>query len=329
MTGAAPALTLCICTFNGAERIGDVLRALGRQTDRGDRWEVLVVDNASTDRTATVAEAALAKHVPGRGRVAREPQPGLMHARHRATRDARGAVLAFLDDDNIPAPDYVDALLRAVAEHPRAGVWGGKVRAEWIGEPTALGRAIASFALAVCDRGDAPFAYAEVTGGPAGAGMVVRRALLERIFEESALAGRVTGRTGAALTGGEDTAIVIRAHQLGYEVRYEPSLVIAHRIPAARTEPAYLQRLYEGIGRGQAAMRPLFDAKARWRVPAALIALKEGGRWIKGAGLGPAAAVRAEFGPLAREVHALQQRQIYGRFCEGLKRAVFGVAHTK
>lgn len=324
MTEPAPMLTVCICTYNGAARIGAVLQALGQQTDRSARWDVVVVDNASTDRTTPATESALLAHLPGRGRVVREPRPGLMHARQRATREACGAVLAFLDDDNIPAPNYIDALLRVVADHPRAGVWGGKVHAEWIGEPTPVGRAIAAFALAVCDRGDVAFAYTDVTGGPAGAGMVVRRELMERIFEETEIAGRVTGRTGTALTGGEDTAIVIRAHQLGYEVRYEPSLVIAHRIPAARTEAAYLLRLYEGIGRGQAAMRPLFDPKARVRVLAALIALKEGARWIAGFGLGPSAAVRAEFGSLAREVQNLHQRQVYGRFSEGLKRAIFG-----
>lgn len=318
-TNESVGVSVCICTFNGADRIALVLEALGKQSNRTARWDVLVVDNASTDATAAVVAEAIAKHLPGRGRCVREEQPGLMHARRAATHEARGEFLAFLDDDNIPTPDYLERLLELLPLYPNAGVLGGRVWPEWVGAPTPLGRAVAFFALAACDRGDRPFAYSEVTGGPAGAGMVVRRVLMKTIFEEASIAATVTGRTGTALTGGEDTAIVIRAHQLGYEVRYEPSLVIAHRIPASRTSREYLLRLYEGIGRGQAAMRPLFDAKARNPILRALIAIKEGLRWLKGGLLGPSVALKKEYGDLARDVHALQQRQVFGRFREGLR----------
>lgn len=315
----APLISVCICTFNGAERIESVLAALGRQTDRTDAWDVIVVDNASRDRTADVARAAIDAHLAGRGRLVAEAQPGLMHARTRATTEAHGEVIAFLDDDNIAAPDYIETLAAIVRSHPRAGVIGGKVAPDWIGAPDPLGVAVANFALAMCDRGETPFAYQDVTGGPAGAGMVVRRDLLLKIFAEADLAHRVTGRTGTALTGGEDTAIVIRAHQLGYEVRYEPALLVHHRIPAERTRKEYLLRLYEGIGRGQANMRPLFDPKARSLVLRRLIALKEGLRCIAMRVRGPSAALRAEFGPLAPDVHDLQIRQTYGRFDQGLR----------
>lgn len=318
---AAPLATVCICTYNGAERIGLVLAALGTQTDRSDRWDVVVVDNASRDDTSAVVRQALAEHLPARGRLVREERPGLMHARRRATDVARGSVLVFLDDDNLPAPDYLATLLDLWPRHPRAGVMGGRVLPEWVGTPTMLGVAVADFALALCDRGDEPFAYRDVTGGPAGAGMIVKRELLLRIFTESDVASRVTGRTAAGVGGGEDTAIVIRAHQLGYEVRYEPALRVWHRLPADRTEPAYLLRLYEGIGRGQAAMRYLYDPKMRSPALALLIAAKEGLRWACAFVRGPAPALRRTFGDLAPEVHRLQRRQAYGRFLGGLRAA--------
>ena len=100
-----PSISVCICTCNGAERVGLVLEALAAQTDRSAGWEVLVVDNASRDDTGAVVQAAFAAHLPGRGRLVREERPGLMHARRRATDEARGATIVFLDDDNIPAPD--------------------------------------------------------------------------------------------------------------------------------------------------------------------------------------------------------------------------------
>jgi glycosyltransferase involved in cell wall biosynthesis len=315
-------LSVCICTFNGAGRIGAVLAALGAQTSTSSDWEVLVIDNASTDGTAAVVEIEFQQRLPGRGRLVREEQPGLMHARKRATREALGSVLLFVDDDNLPAPDYVERALEVMARCPQAGVVGGRVEPEWLGQPTPLGLAVANFALALCDRGDQPFAYEEVTGGPAGAGMIVRRALLQKIFDEVALAERVTGRSGSSLMSGEDTAIVIRAHQLGYECRYEPTLHMKHRIPAARTARDYLLRLYEGIGRGQASLRPLFDAKARRAPLALLIALKDGGRWLVGQLSGPSTTVRTDYGALAQDVHLLHQRQVYGRFRQGLREAL-------
>jgi hypothetical protein len=73
-------------------------------------------------------------------------------------------------------------------------------------------------------------------------------------------------------------------------------------------------KLYEGIGRGQANIRPLFDAKARNPILANLIALKDAARWARACICGPSKATRAEFGALAKEAHCLQRRQIYGRF---------------
>lgn len=314
-----PVLTVGICTYNGAERIGWVLEALGQQSRRANDWDVVVVDNASTDDTAAVVDNAMQLHLPGRGRRVLESQPGVMFARRRATLEARGELIAYLDDDNIPAPDYVENAIAVMRHYPETGIAGGKVLAQWLGAPTPLGEAAASFALAIRDRGDVAFAYPEITGGPDTAGMVARTALLRAIFSDAELAHKITGRKGKSLVSGEDTAIVIRAHQLGYDCRYEPQLVIYHRLPASRSSLDYLLRLYEGIGRGQASMRPLLDARARNPALALLIALKDGGRWCWGALRGTPPALRRERGSLADDFHRLHQAQVWGRFAQGLR----------
>lgn len=319
MDSAAPIeldVSVCICTYNGAARIGEVLDALAAQTDTSPLWEVVVIDNASTDDTEAAVRAGFSRGIGARGRLVREPQPGQMFARRTAARMARGALIAFLDDDNVPAPDYIEHVRALLPRHPRLGIAGGRVRASWIGEPTPIGRAVASFALAICDRGEQPFAYREVVEGPAGAGLVIRTTLLRDILTEPEFAGRVAGRVGGGFVGGDDIALVIRAHQLGYEVWYEPSLRIDHRIPASRTEMSYLLKLFEGIGRGQANIRPLFDAKARSPLLARLIALKDALRWVRASLLGPSRADRAAYGPLAPQAHRLHRRQLYGRFCQ-------------
>ena len=116
--------TVSICTYNGAARIGDVLAALARQTLDRNEWELLVIDNASTDGTAEVCSSLFEKFAQLHGRVVREEQPGLSFARASAARAALGEIICFLDDDNIPEPDFVAAARQAFAERPRAGVIG-------------------------------------------------------------------------------------------------------------------------------------------------------------------------------------------------------------
>ena len=310
--------SVAICTHNGAERLEAVLAALSLQTFDASEWEVLVIDNASTDETVQTAMAMFQRLFAGRGRVVNEPQLGLSYARARAAREAGGEIICFLDDDNIPAPEFVEAAVLAFVQHPKAGVLGGKVLPRWETLPTPLSEAVASFALAICDEGEIARQNNVGGGGVVGAGMCVRREVLRRIYESGTIASRVTGRTGKNLMGGEDLVISIKAKQLGWEIWYVPTLHIEHVIPARRMEKEYLLRLFEGIGRGQAAIRPMFDWKAR--TPAAwLIGFKDLGRWVIGCCRGPSSKLRGQCPLIASEVHCLQQRQVWGRALQAMR----------
>jgi glycosyltransferase involved in cell wall biosynthesis len=305
--------SVCICTYNGAGRIGDVLMALARQTATIGQWEVLVIDNASTDNTGTVSSEIIRDKLGGRGRVVRELQPGLSHARARAAREAGGDIICFLDDDNIPAPDFVAAAIQAFAGRPQAGVIGGKVIPVWTAKPTALALAVQNFALAICDLGDSPKIIDPVGGGIVGAGLCARRNVLLDVFASSALARSVTDRKGSSLISGGDLAISVIARQQGWETWYVPALRIEHLLPASRMEKEkYLVRLYEGIGRGQAATRKMYDWKARsplsW-----LIGLKDFGRWLIGNWRGPSAGLRQRHPDIADDLHDLNQSLTLGR----------------
>jgi glycosyltransferase involved in cell wall biosynthesis len=309
--------TVAICTYNGRDRIADVLTALGRQTSIDLNWEVLVVDNASTDGTAEVANRFIIDSLNGCGRVVREDQPGLSFARACAAKEARGEIICFLDDDNIPAPDFVSAVIEAFEKRSKAGVIGGKVLARWETEPTPLALAVAPFALAICDLGDTAHRIDGLGGGIVGAGLCVRTELLREIFDSSTLAATVTDRKGTSLISGGDLAISIVARQAGWETWYDPALVIEHVIPESRMREEYLLRLYDGIGRGQAAVRRCYDWKARTPL-AWLIGIKDLLRWARGQISRPAGA--SVEGPIdvAASLHALSQRQICGRALKSL-----------
>lgn len=310
--------SVCICTYNGAGRIRKVLGALAQQTMAKAWWEVIVIDNASKDATGAVAERCLAELLHGAGRVVQEPRPGLAFARARAGQEARGEILCFLDDDNIPAPSWLANAVEAFGSRPSAGAIGGKVFPVWDARPTPLVLAVQDFALAICDRGDAPFRY-QAGLGPVGAGLCIRTAALREIYGARNRAEAVVGRCGAGFGGGEDLAIALLTWRMGLECWYDPSLVIQHILPASRMQKEYLLRLYEGIGRGQAAVRRLWDWKARTPLLGTLIGCKDLVRWSKGQVLGPPAALWSSHPELARDLHQLQQRLVWGRAVQGFR----------
>jgi glycosyltransferase involved in cell wall biosynthesis len=301
-------VSVCICTYNGATRIGMVIDALATQTQPAETWEVLVINNASTDNTAEVAEDWLRKTVKCAWRVVHEPNAGLLPARRRAAMEARGEIVCFLDDDNIPSPTWVEMVVQAFAARPKAGVIGGKVKPRWEVPPTSLAEAVAPFALAICDRGELPQILTHEWGGVAGAGLCVRCELLRGIFSRNGVQRALGDRKGESTESGGDMAISIIARQMGWECWFDPTLLIEHCLPASRMRKDYLMRLYEGMGHGQASIRRLYDWKAR--TPLAWgIAAKDAFRWLKGR----LAVHRGHPSKLAEDFHDLNLCLMRGR----------------
>ena len=305
------AASVCICTYNGAGRIGDVLEALEAQTLPKELWEVVVIDNASTDRTGAVARRFFQESPFFHGRVLREEVPGQSSARRRAALESKGEILCFLDDDNIPAPDFVAAAVQAFAARPSVGALGGKVVPVWAKPPTPLALAVQGFVLAICDRGDQAFAY-EAKLGPVGAGLCIRAELLRRIYREEEAVAAVPGRKGNDCGGADDLAIAILVWRMGFERRYEPSLSVSHLLPESRMHKDYLLRLYAATGRGQAAVRRIFDWKAR--TPLALvIALKDSLRLLRRSLGPPGDPTGTESEELLKDLNDLEKCLLFAR----------------
>ena len=311
-------VSVCICTYNGRGRIVPVIEALAQQSEPTDSWEVLVIDNGSTDGTGEFASALCAQLLKPANRVVREDKPGLSFARARAGREAAGDIICFLDDDNVPSPGFVSAVISAFHSHPRAGCMGGKIVPRWEEEPTPLVKAVASDALAICDHGDAPFCYTGITQGPVGAGMCLRRDLLLSFFEKLDTAA-ISDRRGDSLASGGDTALVVHVHQSGYEVRYEPALHIEHLMPASRMEKQYLLRLYAAFGRSAVAVRRFYDWKARDPVIGRLMATVDLMKWLGRCALGPHRETRRRHPLIASELHELRQKFILSKALAGFK----------
>ena len=250
-------LTVVICTYNGAARLPHVLEPLRSQVspERFD-WELLVIDNNSSDCTAAVV-AQYQDNWPSSVplRYAFEAEQGLAFARRRAIKTARGELLGFLDDDNLPAEDWVRSVWLFGQAHPEAGAYGSRVISQLHTPPPTNFHRIAS-CLAIIDRGEEAFPYSAKRGVlPAGAGMVIRAAAWRQCVPAvPALAG-VRGNSLSAK--GEDVETLSYIRKAGYPIWYNPQMVIWHDVPEERLSRDYLFRLFRGIGLSRYPLRML------------------------------------------------------------------------
>lgn len=173
-------LSVAICTYNGAMRLPAVLDQLRKQVGTEKiQWEVLVVDNNSSDRTAEVTSNYI-KHwrKDCELRYVFEERQGVSYARSRAVEEAKSReLLAFLDDDNFPAENWVAEAYSFGQEHPQAGAYGGIIHARLDEPPPNYFERVKIF-FAIYNRGSVPFRYertAKPRRIPAGPGSVVRK----------------------------------------------------------------------------------------------------------------------------------------------------------
>jgi glycosyltransferase involved in cell wall biosynthesis len=243
-------IDVVICTYNRAANLDEALDALSAQRVSGISWSVLVVDNASTDRTADVVEAHRSRGLlPGLRRVT-ESEQGLTPARQRGVRETTAPWIAFVDDDNLLEPGWLDAIVQAIRSHPEAGGIGGRVVLDWEKPPPdsfrGLGGCFAEQELgkAGCEAGNL-----------VGAGMVVRRAALVECgwLQRPLLADRV----GKRLVSGGDVEIAQRIMGAGFPLWFTPDAVLRHRIPNSRSNWKYLLRVMYGLGGSEALVSAL------------------------------------------------------------------------
>lgn len=257
-------VTVAICTFNGANRIPHVLEQLKHQIGtEAIAWEILVIDNNSTDAMATVVQDYQQTQFPsGQLRYVFEPEQGLAIARQRAIAEAEGELIGFLDDDNVPAPAWVSSAYAFAQAHPQAGAYGSRIRGEFETPPPENFKRIAPL-LAIIDRGDQALLYEPRKKVlPPGAGLVVRKqAWLANVPERCFLQGRFR----EPYLPGEDLEALLYIQKGGWEIWYNPAMQVVHQIPSGRLQPDYLHELCRGVGLSRYHTRML--SVPPWQAP--------------------------------------------------------------
>lgn len=268
---ATPELTVVICTHNRARYLPACVQSLLDQSLPRDRYEILIVDNASTDETPALCRAWADR---GDLRVVLEPVPGLSQARNTGFRAARGRFVGYLDDDGMATHGWCAAALEAFTSvTPQPGWVGGPIDLDWQVAPPDWLDAELQECLGRLDAG--PVArWLEARERLGGGNSAYPRELLERIggFDTR------LGRKQNLLLSGEETQLQRRLEAAGRRLYYTPGMRMLHAVPPERVQPAFFQRRYFWGGitdelirrslaeRGHAPSAPLPSAAASGRV---------------------------------------------------------------
>jgi glycosyltransferase involved in cell wall biosynthesis len=229
-----PSVTVAIPTYNRADFLRQTLAGLAAQDFPPDDFEVLVIDNNSTDHTAAVVgEFASAHPAP---RLLRETRQGLDHARNRAISEARGTVILFGDDDILVQPDWIRQLagpLLADATAHRIGAVGGEVIPVF---PDGLPEWVREWHAPLAFRADAGPIPARHS--PMGANL----ALPAWVFRQIGPFHTDLDRAAGNYFSGGDSEMIRRVRAAGLEVWFAPGAAVRHQMPASRTTFRYARR---------------------------------------------------------------------------------------
>jgi glycosyltransferase involved in cell wall biosynthesis len=257
-------ITVAIPTFNGEKRLPIILEKILNQTGLDNlNWEIIVVDNNSSDNTLEIIkkyQENYSSHLPLRYIL--ESKQGAAFARITAVREAKGKLVAFLDDDNLPAADWLISAYEFAKLHPQAGAWSGQIHGNYEVEPPEEFEKIQAF-LAIREHGDKPFLFdANNLRLPPGAALVVRKqAWCENVPSQPILTGKLPG----LLVQGDDYEPLLYIHFGGWQIWYNPEMHTYHQIPKWRFEVEYLKSLARGCGLCICQLR-LINA-GKWQKP--------------------------------------------------------------
>ncbi len=254
-----PGVSIVICCHNSAGRLKPTLEHLKRQVvPPGLAWEVLVIDNASTDDTARVAPGLWNDDKAAPLRVVAEPKMGLSNARARGFAEARFDLVSFVDDDNWVAPGWVAKVFEIMASHPEVGACGGRSEAVFEVPPPEWFERYQGY-LAIGSQSAQVGDITEGHGWLWGAGLTVRKAAWE-FLTRNGFHPLLSDRSGTRLTTGGDIELTYALRLSGWRLWYDESLSIKHNMPAGRIEMGYLRRLMRSIGAYYVDIYPYFFA---------------------------------------------------------------------
>jgi glycosyltransferase involved in cell wall biosynthesis len=234
-------VSVVICCYNSEQRIRKVLEHLaGQKVSRSVKWEVVVVDNASRDKTAETARRSWRKRVIPL-RIIHEPAPGLSNARRTGLKEAAYQIVSLVDDDNWVEEKWIQKIYNHFRHNPSIGLLGGQ--GEPVMEeapPSWFEKYKKCYAVGPQDTRSTKIMY--------GAGLTINKKAWNKLVSNG-FRFVLSDRKGASLTSGGDSELCYAVMLAGYELLYDKNLKFRHVMPKERINWNYLMRLIQSFGR--------------------------------------------------------------------------------
>ena len=236
-------ISAIICTFNREQYLHKAIQSLVEQTLETELYEIIVVDNHSTDNTKKIVTEEFA-HIPNL-RYIYEPVLGLSQARNTGWQNAKGEYIAYLDDDAIASPTWLENIIQVFESIiPTPGGVGGKIEPIWEAErPSWLPDRLLPW-LTILDWSENPIFLTDYRY-IAGANMAFPRFLIEKVggFQVD------LGRKGKKLLSNEELLLRTQIQSHGYKIYYDPKIAVKHHVPASRLTQAWFikRNFWQGV----------------------------------------------------------------------------------
>ncbi len=240
-------LSIVICSYNRAKYIADALDSLYNQTAALSDFEVLLVDNNSTDETPQVYHSWRKKHPEGNFQYITETQQGASYARNTGASLAKSSWICFMDDDAVAFPDFVQNIIKHTIDNPAVVGFGGKIIPKYIPEKPKWMSHYVSSLVGNFDYSPVPCVFKNGKY-PLESNMVVKKSIFDEIggFNTS-----LPGVVGNVRIGGEGKELFYKIMEQGNSIHYDPSIVVYHVVETGKLTKEYLYRVASGIGRGE------------------------------------------------------------------------------
>ena len=248
-------ISIVVCTYNGKERIRPCLTSLMTQ-ENPPEYEIIVVDNASTDGTGDLVKSDLTFNFPSEAwSVIEEEKPGLLFARLAGLKAARYEWVLFCDDDNVLFPDFLFQSRQVLSQNSEIGVLGSHGIPEFLGpKPDWFERYSSSYAVG---RQDVDTKKNRRLVHVYGACSIYRKKPLIDLFQQGYLPALID-RSGKTLLSGGDVEWCWLIQLLGYKIAYSDKIQFTHQLPASRLTWDYYIQLKKGIS-GSAGLLSVYS----------------------------------------------------------------------
>ncbi|XZF12460.1 glycosyltransferase [Chitinophagaceae bacterium MMS25-I14] len=235
-----------ICSYNRARFILKAVESIFEQDFDKNQYEVIVVDNNSTDNTATLLEEYKTAHPGYNFSYYIEKNQGVAYTRNRCAREARGELVVYLDDDSIAQPGWLSTTVRFFDEHANVYSTGGKITPYFL---TGIPDWYSKYFFGLVGNFDQGPRVKKLTGAryPCGANMAFRK----KVFDEVGYFNTDLGRKGAGLLANEEKDIYLRILHSGKDVYYLPDVEVLHAVESNKFDKNYVRRHSMGIGGGE------------------------------------------------------------------------------